>query len=67
MLHWRALGLLTQVSRIQWQEGMSVFVVSLLGGWLLGARGVAAGLVVSELGLLLRLYLFYRQTSGATS
>jgi hypothetical protein len=44
-----------------------VFVVSLLGGWLLGAKGVAAGLVVSELGLLLRLYLFYRQTSGAKS
>ena len=67
MLHWRALGLLTQVSRIQWQEGMSVFVVSLLGGWLLGAKGVAAGLVVSELGLLLRLYSFYRQTAGAKS
>jgi PST family polysaccharide transporter len=67
MLHWRALGLLTQVSRIQWQEGISVVVVSLLGGWLLGAKGVAAGLVVSELGLLLRLYLFYRQASGAKS
>jgi PST family polysaccharide transporter len=65
MLHWRALGLLTQVSRIQWQEGISVVVVSFLGGWLLGAKGVAAGLVVSELGLLLRLYLFYRQTSGS--
>ena len=67
MLHWRALGLLTQVSRIQWQEGISVVVASLLGGWLLGAKGVAAGLVVTELGLLLRLYLFYRQTAGAKS
>jgi PST family polysaccharide transporter len=66
MLHWRALGLLVQLSRIQWQEGVSVVIVCLLGGWLLGAKGVALGLVLSELGLLLRLYLFYRQTSGAT-
>lgn len=65
MLHWRALGLLTQVSRIQWQEGISVFVVSLLGGWMWGAKGVALGLVISESGLLLRLYLLYRQPYGA--
>lgn len=64
-MHWRALGLLAQVSRIQWQEGISVFVVSLLGGWILGAKGVALGLVISESGLLLRLYLLYRQPSGA--
>jgi polysaccharide transporter, PST family len=65
MLHWRVLGLLTQVSRIQWQEGISVALACLVGGWLQGAKGVAAGLVVSELGLLLRLYLFYRQTTRA--
>lgn len=64
-LGWRARGLSTQVSRIQWQEGISVVVVSLVGGWLLGAKGVAAGLVISEWGLLLRLYLLYRKTSGA--
>ncbi|MBC7621124.1 MAG: hypothetical protein H7293_19435, partial [Candidatus Saccharibacteria bacterium] len=59
-LEWKARGLLDQLAQLQWQEGFSVIAVSAMGAWLNGATGVAGGLVLSELGLLIRLLAMHR-------
>ena len=59
-LEWKARGLLNQLAQLQWQEGFSVIAVSAMGAWLNGATGVAGGLVLSELGLLIRLLAMHR-------
>ena len=60
-LQWKARGLQNQISLLQWQEGLTVIVLSVFGAWASGANGVAAGLILSELGLLLRLYFLQQK------
>jgi polysaccharide transporter, PST family len=54
-LQWKAAGCQVAIARLQLQEGLVVLLLSLIGAWLGGAAGVAIGLVVSELCLLLGL------------
>ncbi len=65
-LKWKALGCQTEIARLQWQEGLIVVLLSAAGAWLGGAQGVAVGLLVSELCLLLGLYQAGRRLNGAT-
>jgi O-antigen/teichoic acid export membrane protein len=46
--------------RLQWQEGLSVSLCSAVGSLWLGALGVALGLVLVEVGLLIRLAVVLR-------
>lgn len=52
-LRWKAVGCQVAIARLQLQEGLVVMLLSLIGARLGGAAGVAIGLLVSELCLLL--------------
>lgn len=54
-LQWKAVGSQVEIARLQLQEGLVVVLLSLIGAWLGGGAGVAIGLLVSELCLLLGL------------
>lgn len=55
-LQWKAVGCQVDIARLQLQEGCVVVMLSLISAWLGGAAGVAIGLLISELCLLLGLF-----------
>jgi polysaccharide transporter, PST family len=64
MFEWTSRGRWVEVSRLQWEEGLGVIVLVGLGAWAAGATGVAAALVLAELGLLTHLLLIHRRRTG---